>query len=969
MRRYVFLPLALLPFGCTSSSAPEPVRSFDRPDALEAICVETRDKDGRTLSEPNVKPMTECQELKSTTASAPGLTGSDMPAARPVILVTQVGRGELALVDVASAVVLDADRGTPGLNSVPAAAEPTAVRVSPDAQTVLLASGAPRAYGVYALPSRKLVAHALTGKGSPIGLPDWVGCKLPERPVAIEWMADDTLAVLTSGGDGAAAKLVAMSAAPFTENGRSALVPGELDNCQVISATSLGPAAPPSSWPASTSFASGMPGQPMSSAALPLGPPNACTSSGVVASAASSPLPIASLMRKDGTMLFIGERSRALVHVIDMSDAAQPKLLKQLSFAGEVEGSWAKDVAISPTTRDGKQYAYVIDGLDGALAVFDLSDAAQVLRPMDRPRAATSPLQRPDRLRMSAPALAVRSFARDWTDDKKQHPVADATQAVLCTPNPSQSATLGASYLNNGTYSAAVLGPTRMRGVFAAVALTNGDVVFVDVDDWDAPCRRPANTSSSAQVNAFGDAQNSDPTSPWGVPLVDAVKVSDEWFYPAVAPHRLRSAYRLNINDTDGTHAPNLAGTPSLSLSRQPLAINGEQALELPTLMPTRSDTADPGWKFFGPSAQTDSNNVAAMTPGSSVAVPRVRFSWEDPTVHTNETWNVVYEGILPGLDRVSGTVSAGTGSELILETGTPGLCAAGIEDIKVGSARGALADAEAQRLGLSTTNFAARTGDYVRITSELLEQSDPYWSIPADPQACWGDVSDPRARRELCAATFGDSNANAYTRDLPVLEAYDDHLVVGQYAYGSGQDRNRRLAPTYDRSFSDRVRCCFHGQLNVAVRSGGEWIASGSTSKLLHHVVKGAGDRCELSCEANRRLADARAFSVPRPSAAGFVPPLATSPLAFRNPMFSFVMYAPTSKPIATDMTWKFDVRGGFVPLGFSVATKLGSTNLNLRALDVYPGLGEFVALDASTQGLVFVRLDTLVQARPVIY
>ncbi len=952
--------------ACATTAAPEPARSFDRPDSIEALCVQTAGSSATgTMSDLSVLPIERCPALPGTTSASPEV--SPLPALRPMVLVAQLGRGELAVVDLARSVVLDADTGTPGLNAIPTAALPTALRVSPDAKTVYLASGTPRAFGVYALASLTVVKHAMTGQGAPVVLPDWIGCTLAERPVAIEVLADDTLAVLTSGGDGVPAKLLRLAAGPFSGTGAGAYQAGQLPGCNVITASALGGVAVPA--PSMATWSSGMTGAPLSSSKLTFAPPAVCTEAPRTAFVSDDVLPVATLMRKDGTRLYIGERGRAVVHVVETSSGT-PQLVQQLNFAGELGGAWATDIAISPVTRDNKQFAYVVDGRDGALAVFDLSDITAVLAPLRRPRSEASPSQRPDRIRLGAPALSVKFFARDWTADGTQKAVADAKAAVLCTPNANSVASLGASYIANGAYTASPLGPSRMRGVFAAVALTNGDVVFVDVDDWDEPCRRPVELAASARVNGFGDSQTDELNSPWGVARARPGSVSDEWFYPVSVPHRVRSAYALRVSDTEGTHAPSLAGAPSLSLNAQPLPVSGPQAVEQPSMLPARGESADPGWKNFVQSADTEASDSKTMTPGTDVAFPRVRVSWDDPTVHLNQSWSVVYEGALPGLEAVAGTVTADSGGALRLDPGTPGFCANGVEDFAIGTARAERGDAELSALGLPAAAYAGRVGDYVRITSELLPPTDMYWSVPGDSQRCWGGNESSDARFQMCDGTFSSAGANAWTRDLPVLEAYDDHLILGQYTYSAeDQGRSHRASSKLSKSFADKVRCCFHGQLNVAVRTGSQWLANGSANGLLHHVQKSEGGRCTLACQAERRLADSRSLSVPRPTSASFLPPRVTSALAFRNPLFSFVMYAPATAAVARDTTWKFDMRGGFVPLGFSLPGKVGTVSINLRALEIYPNLGEFVALDASSQGLVFVRLDSLLQARPVIY
>ena len=80
-----------------------------------------------------------------------------------------------------------------------------------------------------------------------------------------------------------------------------------------------------------------------------------------------------------------------------------------------------------------------------------------------------------------------------------------AYEGLLCNPNPNAHPDggtfkdLGAYYRpdqvlaieSEGVVSEVTGFPYRLRGVFGFATLSNGLVVTIDVDDWDAPCRRP----------------------------------------------------------------------------------------------------------------------------------------------------------------------------------------------------------------------------------------------------------------------------------------------------------------------------------------------------------------------------------------------------------------------------------------------------------------------------------------------
>ena len=259
-------------------------------------------------------------------------------------------------------------------------------------------------------------------------------------------------------------------------------------------------------------------------------------------------------------------------------------------------------------------------------------------------------------------------------------------------------------------------------------------------------------------------------------------------------------------------------------------------------------------------------------------------------------------------------------------------------------------------------------TADYVEITDDILLQTDPYWglssSVPSTSDAssteggaCWNvpskylaknDFADPpgfvgtsshaAARFKFCQSVYGSPGTNpdaSPSRDLPILQAYKDHLVVGRFNFPGQLDLtvNRTVDAGSDLNPArlELMACCFHSQASFKVRTGGEWVAVGQNSVgLLHHVVAEpssdpATSRCRLSCDPRDVLLNARSFDVPwaAPGACtSSASPVAigrNSVLAMRNPMFSYVTWSgcgPLADPVtdhtltARDLTWKFSDR-----------------------------------------------------------
>ncbi len=573
--------------------------------------------------------------------------------------------------------------------------------------------------------------------------------------------------------------------------------------------------------------------------------------------------------------------------------------------------------------------------------------------------------------------------------------------------------------------------PTRLRGVFAFATLSNGTVVTIDVDDWDAPCRRP-DPMVEGQITGSLDVPQPDAgegpdggldLDPYHTPtayqqgqgnsLSESPPVTLEQFFPVSAPHRMRSSVLVRNDPTSGVHIPNLVGTPQLTdLNGTPVATSGLAGIANPLLLPT---VLQPG--FTDP---TDVQNPTEPNPALRMAAfadaatfpdpqtaptPGVRLSFEDPTVTQNQDWTVTYEGVLPSSPGIFADIApsppANDYTTLTLTTTGANLCSLGIEDWDIGQARAtaAIAGMKEDGLPVSTTESSLKfwTTDYAEVTSDILPQGDPYWSLP---QACWDipgtDLGDGGAsktsvsdqRYDICQATFGAPGSNPdlnVTRDVPILEAYSDHLKVGRFGFKSQLETTANRTVDSDSpnnpTFLKLITCCFNKQAAFKVRAGGEWIAVGQQGiGLLNHVVAAAppaNNRCVLSCDPNDALLNARSFDIPwsTPTACKEpIPPPSigrNDPLAMRNPMFSYVTWSGcgTLTPsgsgttgahtlTARDLTWKFSVSGGFSPLTISLGGANG-VSVNPQSMLYIPSISALAVVDGAQQGLVLIDLN----------
>ena len=827
---------------------------------------------------------------------------------------------------------------------------------------------------IYGIPTaartdahRVLVAGVLgdfesgSGSPSPLQLTDLPACALPQPPQAIAVAprapgdggapAGYVIVAVLGPVGGQGARVVTVDPAGLlrgaeidagADGGPAAVTPGVLAACPILGSSVLSQSSTGSSpgpaWPDGVPYADA---GDLAAQLPPVG--SAC----VAPEAGATPLPVDSfatarpafaVMRDDAAWLYVGDAELPLVHVFDVRDPAHPvegAPLQATSLAQPGRRVAVGALAISPPTRDYRRYLYAVDSAEGSVMVFDVTDpVASPRAPLQRPHSELNPLASRDRLTFASPVATVGFATHDWPINRTAPPASPvvASAGLLCNPNPNAHPDTN-TFLDNGAYYRADLVtvpfvngtvqgiPLRLRGVFGLVTLSNGEVVTVDVDDWDAPCRRP-------DPMAIDPARGYGMTGLLDLPEPDAgPKGSATYLDPYSAPY---TQFQNGLG-TAGNHAPNVLGPPALTdVSGAPVSTpaGGVASLILPTALP-------PG--FIDPSLISDPTDPpysqktvgdASIVPGPMGALPAVRLSFDDPTASQDQDWAVSYEGVLPTVSNIKADIQAPGAPDAQYETLTltigqelgdagvlpppeagfpvpgagPGFCERGVEDWDVGQARASEALAAMSAAGLpAPPDLAKWTADYVEIQDDLLPQGDAYWTIPA---ACWAGLSDgtkalesingPDAgpdpgslgdeRYNACLQAFGTSaSADAHlARDLPILRAYDDHLDVGRFYWPGDhpeQTTNRVIVGQDPGSKSSLkfVACCFHQQATFKVRAGGEWVASGQSGLgFLHHVVASSqpeadplsgsaqSRRCVQSCNPHDVLLNARSFDVP---------------------------------------------------------------------------------------------------------
>jgi hypothetical protein len=1067
--------------SCAATAANNPLRSFENARDVDVVCMQAlANEDGGGVP-PVPLPQAACTPVPA------GITGTQLQN-HLYALVTQVKRGEVAVVDLTGGYVVDEDLGSPGTNFLPVGQIPTGIASSPDGKMSYVAAAEVNKPAIYALPSTLILGNSQqleAGRSTtPPLLTTWPVCALPAAPGPItiipnppplpagdggadagavgdagaagggaspENSAGYVLAVVLPGNrDGQPARIVTIDPLPLMRGGNvipkgdgPVDPPGELRPCtilgQVLVSGAVMDAGAGPTWSNGIVWQDGAIDAPVPTSA-------SCSSgsgsgSGVVPPGLPNQPPQPTYAARAGQYLYVADGALPVIHVFDLTTPAHPQEIEPLratSLAQPTRQVTVGAIAVSPPTRNYQRFLYAVDASDSpaSIMVFDVTDpVASPHLPLQRPNADLVPLQPQDRIDFVAGVSTLAFVQHDWPLAQTPNGAITSGAALtglLCNPNPNvdrgsngqllaadasadaqQFTDPGANYRYSSIpFADEPLGPTRLRGIFAFATLSNGDVVTIDIDDWDAPCRRPVTMGpsdagddgrvTSGYTSAIAPPE---PNVPGAVGAYEApytgttngvTWTSAEAFFPVSAPHRVRSNYPLRDDPTLGIHYPYVVGAPQLYGPGPDggigASVPGSVAAGNPVMFPTATTLPDP----------------SALVDGGA----GIRLGWEDPTAEIDQAWTIDYEGILPSIQNVAGDLqldpSAGHPYWTLLVSDPGGtLCSKGVEDWTVAQQRASafLAANAAAELPPPPQGINTWLGDYVQVEDNLLPQTDPYWS--SDPDAnqlndCWAGFSenggasltDPTDRFNACTTIFGAPGDEAdVARDFPIVEAYDNGLVITRFLYPKSTQAQPITPSTQNRQIvvpdpsnipaMKQLACCFHNQTTFNVRAGGEWLVTGGTSGYLHHMtVDPVTSRCVTSCDPEKALLNARDIGIAaavsaQPDAGGPAAPDRDSPLAMRNPTFAFYIEHPflpdpsvspnaTNIPLVAarpprDYAWQFALQGEIAPLSINLAAT--NSSVSPQSMLFIPSLGQLAIVDGSQsgQGLILIDLNTV--------
>ena len=957
--------------GCNDSQAAQKLRSLERSGEMNFVCRDFETGEGR--------PLAACPDQ-----------ADDGESRHLLAVVTQTLRGEVAVVDFTTGRVLDADPTLPGPSFLPVGGQPTDIVSTPGGMASFVAVAEVGKEGVYALPTICLDAPE---EGEAMrDITSWPACALPSAPGKMAIIADPPRPDGTVRGrcDGAAVQDVAEEACSVDLTQEQTIAPAgrrklmvtmpNLGAVAIIDAQAIlnrvaGSFAPCEieAWlDLSSDWRSETIEQPMPDYRL----------SGPVASAgagcelrqtqsytqpndrfAANPAGIATAENR----LFVADRGAPVIHVLDIEDPCAPDEqppLVAVSYSHPERLVVTRDVAVSPELSTGKRYLYAVDDSDGSLLVYDVGVDSTSRAPVLRPNAQFMPDEPPDRLLFPAPI-------RDLTVFKRDVPIPDSATGIAlldtaCDPRPTANEP-ESLYRTSENYSTGAR-PEKLRGVFVAAALANGDISFVDIEDFDAPCRRPVSASHDA-VDQFGCAGDSDSISSYSDGSGFRT-VSNEASCNVVEANELRSSSFFANNADVGVRAPTLRYFPRLADEEGFLAGGSDdEGQKHPKMIgvPFSTSGADAesvlhvGNKTYGTASGTD--EALVLTPGSAPENSLLLPMREPRAYASYERFAASYEG---AIQSGSGTGQLVDGEDLIVDPNV-GFCDLGVQDR-------ATAETWAAELGVGEGHraaFARDHGDYVQLTADFDEEL-PYWGQSAGRQCAGG-----RGLRG-CEILFGTAEDPTPRRDLMIVEAYQDRLLVE-----SRPDEVNPADP--DTSLTDEIRCCFPTATSYVVRGSKQWIVRGTVSGFQHRVQSGADGRCELSCDPTRARSSGRAVEISTSAncsgscGIGVAQPGdyactteetgdqialgATSfpqSCVFDGPTARFAVYRGGEES-RRGMYFGWEVTGGFRALRGNIASSASGTSVLPQAIWHLPQSDRLVVVDGSAGGLSLLSLTTL--------
>jgi len=977
--------------GCSQQQqSATSLRSLERSGRVSFVCLSapgTQPSPGRSIYD--------CSGTRYETPDDYGVLDGETTQPHLYALVTQTTRGEVAVIDMSTKTesVLDQNPRVPGANFLPIGAQPIDIVSTSDGDATFVAVAEIGRQGIFALPSTDIRSCSdCVAKN----LSDWPACALPGAPGTMQIINDPAQGdkartscdgayetIRTSDKDSKGNELINIAderSEIRDENGdlleikyagRPKIITTipELGAIAVIDAQSLFDPErdadgkpvedangvkykyPRGSWKACPIER----WVPLSTE-LPVETPPPVGTGGPTCVDRVSSVPAAQVqfdsqpagMTFSGDRLFVADIKAPVIHVLSMkspcSPDEQPPLLPS-SLKDPARIVTTNAISATGTLSSSlNQFVYAVDDYDGSLMVFDVGPTSTSRHPLVRPNSEWTPFQPPDRVDVGVP---VQDIALLEYDSPIANPATKvAARGTRCDPDPDLTTCSadslvcdeGTLYRTGASYDVGA-GPTRLRGAFAYLVLSTGQIAVVDIDDFDKNCRIPKKPSHLQGCDSDLIGKEKDYVS------------SDEASCNVVVPHTLRSANYVRTGDKTGQNQPGLQTFPVLYTDLGALQSTFDpdgivMRATVPVKDPQKPDEPVDASQFLLSvgTALWPINQPSGLVLNGAAFEHTLAANLEDPRAFTSsQAFSVIYEGAIPGFVGKAARVEA-TEVPAKMTDAASRFCDAGvlgqkafIEILKAENPQISQAEAEQQALTLA---------DYVQITASTPAEDDAYWN----GKTCSFDQ---------CNSVFGPIEIPKTTRDFKIIEAYQDHLEL---------DVPDNLASQFE--------CCFPSLVGFNVRVGNQWAVIGVNSGFIHHVIptpepSSTADRavgvCRNSCDPRDVRRNGRVRSVPHGTTVKD-----GDPNAFINPFFRFAINepkdgnaldanpdSPTDNRPKRGTFFQFNTQGNFRPLLVNLASQ--TTEIQPQSIGFVPATNEVVIVDGSLEGIILLNAGRL--------
>ncbi len=1015
--------------ACRSQPNPVPLASLRRSGEAAFICV---DANGNGL------PMSDCPQGERTANE--GLTVG-IPGNQLISLVTQTVSAEVAVIRPTGANangfsngrVLDADRSNPGVTPLRVGQNPVDIVSTPGGLASFVGVGEVGREGIFALPTSCIFEPGVKSNGEPEAIRDlttWPACSLPSLPGAMQIMVDPFnqddegrvscdspyLEELPAPIQDRDECLVDLGQEKGTKGRLKLLVAlPDLGELAVIDAQELlnrdQGTYEPCAIERVLSLQNEVAGAVVQALPEDLVSP-ACSGWDAVQTydlAGTSTSRPAGMAQRD-SLLMVADRGAPLIHVIEAQSACDLVELEPLYATSLNEPErivTTSRVAISPTTPAGKKYVYAVDEIgenSSSVIVYDASPGSASRTPLVRPGSVEMPLEPADRIAFAAPVKDVQFalFDTPYVDPLTRQGVV----GERCDPDPSiASGDPRARYRPTQDRESGAA-PGVLRGLFGYALLGNGNLSVIDIDDFDAACRRPTRLNSNPLEDFRGCADDVSGIAYYtldesedGLPTV-----SNEVSCRVVDPHRARSGTFLDNELRTG--APSLNGYPRLNFDGRELPVSRKtsEGRKRPIMLGVDFDANGPvnpelAEVFVGQQLRKrfDIDNPLVVNPNIAEQASTV-LPYNQPRAYPPiEQVTVTYEGSLDGL-HLSGILEANAedAARFVLTDQQALFCDGGVQD------RELTAEVGVGRVNLSGdagNRFSERHSDYVHIVSEVLDEDDPYWNLADEPAATAGqartcgnaltEIGQERSSLySFCDQFFADGEieTDSPARDLRIIKAYQNRLEV-ELRQPERFDATRR--PLYP----ELLNCCFPNTLSYRVRGGDQWIVQGEVTGFRNSITAIENEQtgefeCKRDCSPSVAGQQGRVFEVSSTSctepelddfstcsvglrqdtdvvcaydsARGPLEPEAfASECIFNDLTRRFAIYRGL-ETTQRGMAFSFEVTGGFQSQGLPLTgISVGGTSVVLPVSLVHiPTFNAMGVVDSQDRGLIMVDL-----------